>query len=97
MSSLTQVLSSMFVGFIAFSTYPELAERVKVFFALGPVTTCTHATSPLMKIANLPPALLRVCVSSSSEAPFRVPQPEPKWFQRGEMLGMNRVLLKNLF
>uniref|UniRef100_A0A8B9I6R5 Lipase n=2 Tax=Anser TaxID=8842 RepID=A0A8B9I6R5_9AVES len=47
-------------GFIAFSTYPELAERVKVFFALGPVTTCTHATSPLMKVANLPPALLRL-------------------------------------
>uniref|UniRef100_A0A8C3BW99 Partial AB-hydrolase lipase domain-containing protein n=1 Tax=Cairina moschata TaxID=8855 RepID=A0A8C3BW99_CAIMO len=82
-------------GFIAFSTYPELAERIKVFFALGPVTTCTHATSPLMKIANLPPALLRVCLFSSSEAqcpsyPSRVPQPKPKCFQRGEMLGMNK-------
>uniref|UniRef100_A0A8C9G7W7 AB hydrolase-1 domain-containing protein n=1 Tax=Pavo cristatus TaxID=9049 RepID=A0A8C9G7W7_PAVCR len=44
-------------GFIAFSTYPELAKRVKVFFALGPVTTCTYAIGPLMKITKLPAAL----------------------------------------
>ncbi|NXI68911.1 LIPM Lipase, partial [Anseranas semipalmata] len=49
-------------GFIAFSTYPELAKRVKVFFALGPVSTCTHATSPLMKIANLPVPMLRLAL-----------------------------------
>uniref|UniRef100_A0A672TTR9 Lipase n=1 Tax=Strigops habroptila TaxID=2489341 RepID=A0A672TTR9_STRHB len=34
-------------GFVAFSTYPELAQRVKVFFALGPVVTTTYGTSPL--------------------------------------------------
>ncbi|XP_048801044.1 gastric triacylglycerol lipase-like [Lagopus muta] len=47
-------------GFIAFSTYPELAKRVKVFFALGPVTTCTYAKGPLMKITKLPAAALRL-------------------------------------
>ncbi|NXK58579.1 LICH hydrolase, partial [Sylvietta virens] len=47
-------------GFIAFYTYPELAKRVKVFFALGPVTACPHATSPLVKITNLPKPLLRL-------------------------------------
>ncbi|XP_015722333.1 lysosomal acid lipase/cholesteryl ester hydrolase-like [Coturnix japonica] len=47
-------------GFIAFSTYPELAKRVKVFFALGPVTTCTYAIGPLMKLAKLPAAMLRL-------------------------------------
>ncbi|KAK2523501.1 lysosomal acid lipase/cholesteryl ester hydrolase [Columba guinea] len=46
-------------GFIAFSTYPELAKRVKMFCALGPVTTCSHATSPLVKIAKAPEPLLR--------------------------------------
>ncbi|KFP87118.1 Lysosomal acid lipase/cholesteryl ester hydrolase, partial [Acanthisitta chloris] len=51
-------------GFIAFSTYPELAKRVKMFCALSPVITCSHATSPLMKIANLPPALLRLILGS---------------------------------
>uniref|UniRef100_A0A8D2PEM3 Partial AB-hydrolase lipase domain-containing protein n=1 Tax=Zosterops lateralis melanops TaxID=1220523 RepID=A0A8D2PEM3_ZOSLA len=29
-------------GFIAFYTYPELAKKVKAFFALGPVTVCPH-------------------------------------------------------
>uniref|UniRef100_A0A8B9IRR4 Partial AB-hydrolase lipase domain-containing protein n=1 Tax=Amazona collaria TaxID=241587 RepID=A0A8B9IRR4_9PSIT len=41
-------------GFIAFSTYPELAKRVKIFCALGPVASCSYSTSPLVKIANLP-------------------------------------------
>uniref|UniRef100_A0A8B9EXG0 Lipase n=1 Tax=Amazona collaria TaxID=241587 RepID=A0A8B9EXG0_9PSIT len=35
-------------GFVAFATYPELAQRVKVFFALGPVVTTTYGTSPLV-------------------------------------------------
>ncbi|KFV65218.1 Lysosomal acid lipase/cholesteryl ester hydrolase, partial [Dryobates pubescens] len=47
-------------GFIAFSTYPELAQRVKVFFALGPVATITHANSPLVTIARLPQPLIRI-------------------------------------
>ncbi|XP_062462804.1 lysosomal acid lipase/cholesteryl ester hydrolase-like [Pezoporus occidentalis] len=45
-------------GFIAFSTYPELAKKVKIFCALGPVTSCSHATSPLVKITNLPEPLM---------------------------------------
>ncbi|KGL96276.1 Lipase member M, partial [Charadrius vociferus] len=47
-------------GFIAFSTYPELAQRVKVFFALGPVATISHATSPLVIFARLPSSLIRL-------------------------------------
>ncbi|NXU59450.1 LICH hydrolase, partial [Turnix velox] len=55
-------------GFIAFSTYPELAQRVKLFSALGPVTTCSYATSPLMKIANLPAPLLRFALGGKGFA-----------------------------
>lgn len=47
-------------GFIAFYTYPELAKRVKVFCALGPVISCPHATSPLVKLTNLPAPLLKL-------------------------------------
>ncbi|NWX51870.1 LICH hydrolase, partial [Steatornis caripensis] len=47
-------------GFIAFSTYPELAQRVKVLFALGPVATITYATSPLVILTRLPPSLIRL-------------------------------------
>ncbi|XP_060539044.1 lysosomal acid lipase/cholesteryl ester hydrolase-like isoform X2 [Pantherophis guttatus] len=44
-------------GFISFSTWPELAERIKVFFGMGPVTTLTYATCPLIKMWT-PPLLL---------------------------------------
>ncbi|NXI48528.1 LIPM Lipase, partial [Galbula dea] len=47
-------------GFIAFSTHPELAERVKVFFALGPVATITYGTSPLLTPLCLPQSLIRL-------------------------------------
>ncbi|NXI28424.1 LIPM Lipase, partial [Sterrhoptilus dennistouni] len=47
-------------GFIAFYTYPELAKQVKAFFALGPVTVCPHATSPLIKILKLPVPVLKL-------------------------------------
>ncbi|XP_026706835.1 lysosomal acid lipase/cholesteryl ester hydrolase-like [Athene cunicularia] len=47
-------------GFIAFSTYPELAQRVKVFFALGPAATITYATSPLVTLTRLPQSLIRL-------------------------------------
>ncbi|XP_058044312.1 lysosomal acid lipase/cholesteryl ester hydrolase-like isoform X1 [Ahaetulla prasina] len=37
-------------GFISFSSWPELAERIKVFFGMGPIATLTYATCPLIKI-----------------------------------------------
>ncbi|NXF03764.1 LIPN Lipase, partial [Smithornis capensis] len=55
-------------GFVAFSTYPELAQRVKMFFALGPVTACPHATSILIKITNLPEPLLRLILGCKGVA-----------------------------
>uniref|UniRef100_A0A8C3Y2E6 Lipase n=1 Tax=Catharus ustulatus TaxID=91951 RepID=A0A8C3Y2E6_CATUS len=55
-------------GFIAFYTYPELAKRVKVFFALGPVTTCQHATSPLVKLIRFPEPLLRLVLGCKGAA-----------------------------
>ncbi|NXM71807.1 LIPN Lipase, partial [Serilophus lunatus] len=48
------------VGFIAFSTYPELSQKIKAFFALGPVVTITHATSLLVGPIRLPQALIRL-------------------------------------
>ncbi|XP_077640630.1 lysosomal acid lipase/cholesteryl ester hydrolase-like [Lonchura striata] len=47
-------------GFIAFSTYPELSQKIKAFFALAPVVTITHATSPLVTITRLPQSLIRL-------------------------------------
>ncbi|XP_025906891.1 lipase member M-like [Nothoprocta perdicaria] len=47
-------------AFIAFSTYPELAQRIKVFFALGPVATLTYAYSPLTAFLRLPQSFIRL-------------------------------------
>ncbi|XP_054839235.1 lipase member N-like [Eublepharis macularius] len=48
------------IGFIAFSTWPKLAETIKVFFALGPATTITYATVPAINLAYLPKKMLQV-------------------------------------
>ncbi|NXL77542.1 LICH hydrolase, partial [Leptocoma aspasia] len=47
-------------GFIAFSTYPDLSQKIKAFFALAPVATITHATSPLVTFTWLPQSLIRL-------------------------------------
>uniref|UniRef100_A0A670ZK81 Lipase n=1 Tax=Pseudonaja textilis TaxID=8673 RepID=A0A670ZK81_PSETE len=42
-------------GFISFSSWPELAEKIKVFFGMGPIATLTYATTPVLKIWVYPP------------------------------------------
>ncbi|NXR30030.1 LIPK Lipase, partial [Zosterops hypoxanthus] len=39
------------IGFVAFSTLPQLAQKIKVFFALSPVTTVMFSQSPLRKLS----------------------------------------------
>ncbi|NWH42077.1 LICH hydrolase, partial [Chloropsis hardwickii] len=39
------------IGFIAFSTMPQLAQKIKVFFALSPVTTVIFSQSPFRKLS----------------------------------------------
>ncbi|XP_004680954.1 PREDICTED: lipase member K [Condylura cristata] len=41
------------IAFIAFSTNPELAERIKLFFALAPVVTVKYSYSPMRKLTTL--------------------------------------------
>ncbi|NXF38608.1 LIPM Lipase, partial [Nyctibius bracteatus] len=41
------------IAFIAFSSMPELAQKIKTFFALAPVTTIKYARSPIMKMSFL--------------------------------------------
>ncbi|XP_017508847.1 lysosomal acid lipase/cholesteryl ester hydrolase isoform X1 [Manis javanica] len=47
------------VGFIAFSRIPELAKKIKMFFALAPVTSVVFSTSPLTKLGQLPDFLIK--------------------------------------
>ncbi|XP_038180420.1 lysosomal acid lipase/cholesteryl ester hydrolase isoform X2 [Arvicola amphibius] len=46
------------VGFIAFSQMPELAKKIKMFFALAPVVSLNFALSPLVKLIRLPDILI---------------------------------------
>ncbi|XP_058154817.1 lysosomal acid lipase/cholesteryl ester hydrolase-like [Dasypus novemcinctus] len=46
------------IGFIAFSRIPWLAKRIKIFFALAPVTLAEFSTSPLVVLLKLPDLLL---------------------------------------
>ncbi|NWI99204.1 LICH hydrolase, partial [Crypturellus undulatus] len=47
------------MAFIAFSTLPNLAKKIKMFFALAPVATIKFATSPLVKFGIFPDLLLK--------------------------------------
>uniref|UniRef100_A0A8C3QYV1 Lipase n=1 Tax=Cyanoderma ruficeps TaxID=181631 RepID=A0A8C3QYV1_9PASS len=48
------------LGFIAFSSLPQLAEKIKLFFALAPVYTFHHVQGPVLKLAFLPDLVLKV-------------------------------------
>lgn len=47
------------IGFIAFSQIPELAKKIKMFFALGPVASVEFTSSPLAKLGLLPDPLIK--------------------------------------
>ncbi|NXY18360.1 LIPM Lipase, partial [Atrichornis clamosus] len=47
------------LGFIAFSSMPRLAEKIKLFFALSPLYTFHHAKGPVLKLAFLPDTVLK--------------------------------------
>ncbi|XP_041939451.1 gastric triacylglycerol lipase [Alosa sapidissima] len=46
------------IAFIAFSTMPELASKIKMFFALAPVATVSFTESPMTKLSILPEFLI---------------------------------------
>ncbi|XP_014737713.1 PREDICTED: lipase member N-like [Sturnus vulgaris] len=47
------------LGFIAFSSMPHLAEKIKLFFALAPAYTFRHVRGPVLKLVFLPDLLLK--------------------------------------
>lgn len=51
---------SCFSAFMAFSTMPELASKIKMFFALAPVATVALTKSPMTKLSVIPEFLIWV-------------------------------------
>lgn len=58
------VLSPILPGFIAFSTMPEVAQRIKMNFALGPVISFKYPTSIFTSFFLLPKSIIKVGSSS---------------------------------
>lgn len=54
------VLYSCISAFMAFSTMPELASKIKMFFALAPVATVALTKSPMTKLSFIPEFLIWV-------------------------------------
>ncbi|OXB52965.1 hypothetical protein ASZ78_009262 [Callipepla squamata] len=56
------------IAFIAFSSMPELAQKIKTFFALAPVVTIKHAKSPVLKMSfllNRKPEMLQILLGQT--------------------------------
>lgn len=47
------------IGFVAFSQIPELAKKIKMFFALAPVVSVAFSTSPALEYTQLSDATLK--------------------------------------
>nr|XP_056706187.1 putative lysosomal acid lipase/cholesteryl ester hydrolase isoform X2 [Euleptes europaea] len=48
------------IGFVAFSSMPQLAEKIKMFFVLAPVVTLKFSVSTLIKLGKSPEQLIKV-------------------------------------
>lgn len=55
--------SSLFVGLIAFSLLPQLAQKVKLFLCFTPVYTLRGITGLPKALGKIPPGLRKVSVS----------------------------------
>ncbi|XP_039191869.1 lipase member M-like isoform X2 [Crotalus tigris] len=57
------------IAFIAFSAMPELAQKIKMFFALAPVTRIKYAKSSIVKLLNLPERFLQTLLGKREFLP----------------------------
>ncbi|XP_048194702.1 lysosomal acid lipase/cholesteryl ester hydrolase-like [Perognathus longimembris pacificus] len=65
------------IGFIGFSQFPELAQKIKIFFALGPVISLDFSFSPPVKFSDVPDVVFEdICGHNEFLPQSRV----SKWF-----------------
>ncbi|XP_065776066.1 gastric triacylglycerol lipase [Muntiacus reevesi] len=60
------------IGFIAFSTNPTLAEKIKVFYALAPVATVKYTQSLFNKLALIPHFLFKIIFGNKMFYPHNI-------------------------
>ncbi|EGV91935.1 lysosomal acid lipase/cholesteryl ester hydrolase [Cricetulus griseus] len=78
------------IGFIAFSQIPELAKKIKMFFALAPVVFLNFALSPVIKISKWPEVIIEDLFGHKQFFPQSA---KLKWLSTHVC---NRVVLKKL-
>ncbi|KAG8135394.1 hypothetical protein E2320_008424 [Naja naja] len=59
-----------YIGFIAFSAFPELAKKIKIFFGLAPSMSVNFSSGALVKLAELPELLLKCIGNIWNQAVF---------------------------
>lgn len=62
MMELIFISLSLSLAYIAFSTMPQVAKRIKMFFALAPAVTVKFATGPFIKFSVFPEQVMKVCI-----------------------------------
>lgn len=81
--------SCVWAAFMAFSTLPHLAAKIKLFVGLGPVATVAFPTSPMSKLAILPEFLVWVGLSEKDSLKIEgmkdssFPTPTPPYLIEG--------------
>lgn len=59
-------ISHLFLpAFVAFSVIPQMSEKIKMFFAMGPAYTLHFSISPIIRVLRIPNAFFKVCVKGS--------------------------------
>ncbi|XP_054839167.1 putative lysosomal acid lipase/cholesteryl ester hydrolase [Eublepharis macularius] len=57
-------------AFIAFSTMPQLAKKIKMLFGLGPIATMKFSYGPLTVLGKIPEVLLKVIFGEKKFLPY---------------------------
>ncbi|XP_055469892.1 gastric triacylglycerol lipase isoform X2 [Psammomys obesus] len=57
------------IGFIAFSTNPTLAEKIKMFYALAPVATVIYLPIPLKALTVIPEPIVKIILGNKMFPP----------------------------
>uniref|UniRef100_A0A674KG24 Lipase n=1 Tax=Terrapene triunguis TaxID=2587831 RepID=A0A674KG24_9SAUR len=70
------------LGFVAFSSMPELAQKIKMFFALAPIITLKHSKSPLVKLFFIPEGINNFSVKGEILSKFTVQVCRYRVFQK---------------
>ncbi|NXH67193.1 LIPM Lipase, partial [Hydrobates tethys] len=60
------------LGFIAFSSMPQLAKKIKMFFVVGPAYTFRTGKGPVLSIIYLPDAIIKGLVSVTEKSGVRL-------------------------